>query len=116
RQGPESLRIDTASYAAVIVLDSVAARYVRQLRTYVEQGGGLIAMGEGAALRELEAILPAAVLEPPSAPDRFADDATSNPRDALALAALGRLKDGALAIERRGDDVAAAAWRVGEGK
>jgi hypothetical protein len=116
RQGPESIRIDTASYAAVIALDSVAARYARQLRTYVEQGGGLIAMGEGAALRELEAILPAAVLGPASAPERFVDDPTSSPRDALALAALGRLEDGALVIERRGDDVAAAAWRVGEGR
>ena len=125
RQGTARVAIDTGRYAAVIALDSVAARYAGQLTSYVRQGGGLLAVGEAASLAALAPLLPAAVTAPPSLPRTFTADtarAGANPRDALALAPLGRLKDGALALETRAGrtggagQVAAAAWRVGQGR
>jgi hypothetical protein len=125
RQGAARMAIDTGRYAAVIALDSVAARYAVQLGGYVRQGGGLLAMGEAASVAALTPLLPATVIAPPSLPGTFAPDTATmdaNPRDALALAPLGRLKQGALVLETRAGrtggaaQVAAAAWRVGQGR
>lgn len=118
RQGPERLLIDTARYAAVIALDSVADRYASQLARYVRAGGGLIAAGDAAALSSLATILPATVIDEPTLPGVFA---RRSGRDALSLAPLGRMKAGAVALEKREqqdgrDAFAAAAWRVGGGR
>lgn len=114
RQGAARVTIDTAHYAAVIALDSVAARYADQIARYVRSGGGLVAAGDGASLRALAPLLPA-VATPPTLPGTFAAD-TARPRTALALAALRDIEPGAIALERRGTSIAAAAWRVGEGR
>lgn len=121
-QGPARLAIDTSRYAAVVALDSVARRYASQIARYVRQGGGLVAIGEAAGLASLAPILPAAATAPPSLPGVFTGAAGGeSPRAALALAPLGRLKPGALALEtRRGpagrQAIAAAAWRVERGR
>lgn len=114
RQGPAP-KIDTAGYAAVIALDSVAARYAGAIRRYVTDGGGLLAVGEGAALRALAPVLPASVVAPPLPKAPFAGD-TLPPRRSLALAPLGELEDGAVPLETRDSTLAAAAWRVGQGR
>lgn len=120
RQGPAAVRVDTARYAAVIALDSVAGRYARQIIRYVQNGGGLLALGDGAALASLAPVLPAVVTGPPSLPGVFTDSIA--PRNALSLAPLGRVKEGALVLETRtgqagrADVIAAAAWRAGEGR
>jgi len=87
----------------------------------VREGGGLVVAGDGAALGSLAPILPATVTAPPSLPGVFATASGASPRGALALAPLGRLKPGALALETRGgpggrQEIAAAAWRVGQGR
>jgi hypothetical protein len=114
RQGPAAIVIDTSRYAVVIALDSVASRYAKQIRRYVKDGGGLIAIGDGAALASLASVLPATATVPPALPGAFAADTL--PRKALALAPLTRLQPAALPLERRGDKIAAAAWRVGQGR
>ena len=64
RQGDATIKIDTARYAAVIALDSVAARYTSQILSYVRSGGGLIAAGDGASVIGLAPILPAIATQP----------------------------------------------------
>jgi hypothetical protein len=121
-QGQARLAIDTSRYAAIVALDSVARRYASQIVRYVRQGGGLVAVGEAAALASLAPILPAAVTAPASLPGVFTAPADGkSPRAALALAPLGRLKPGGFALEtRRGpagrEEIAAAAWRVERGR
>jgi len=114
RQGNPSAQIDTARYAAVVALDSVAARYGPQIRAYVQDGGGLIAAGDAAALSALAPILPGAAGTSLPGGD-FADDST-HPRQALALTPVKELKSGALSLERRGGDITIAVWRVGAGR
>jgi hypothetical protein len=121
-QGDARLVIDTGRYSAVVVLDSVAARYNSQMIRYVQAGGGLIATGEAAALLPLAPILPAVVTEEPSLPGVFTTQrARASPRSALALAPLRRIKRSAVVLETRETElaqtaVAAVAWRVGNGR
>jgi hypothetical protein len=121
RQGAQRVVIDTAQYAAVVAIDSVAARYSDQIVRYVRAGGGLIAHGEAARLSALAPVLPGTVTGAASLPAVFTSEpARASPRAALALAALGRLKPGAVALESRsspnGEEIAAAAWRVNNGR
>ena len=123
RQGADRVAIDTGRYAAVVALDSVAGRYAAQLLGYIRDGGGLIAIGDGAGLRSLAPVLPGSVSGPPSLPGRFTRDSASqsaSPRVALALAPIRSLKAGALPLETRArggrEEIAAAAWRVGRGR
>lgn len=122
RQGPAKVEIDTGRYAAVVVLDSVAVRYAGQIARYVRDGGGLVAAGEAASLRSLAPLMPAASVGTPSLPGVFASDSAGrSPRTALALASLGPLRPGGIALETRPrplgrQEIAAAAWRVGQGR
>jgi hypothetical protein len=115
-QGPAALRLDTANYAAVIALDSLALRFTSGIRRYVQDGGGLVAAGEGAALRALAPVLPATASGTPTDPGPFATDSGGSPREALALVGLGNLSPDAIALEHLGSAVAVAAWRMGEGR
>jgi hypothetical protein len=104
--------IDTSRYAAVVVLDSSALRYAAAIEQYVRRGGGLIAVGEGASLRALRAILPGETgNELPS--DVFT---ATNARAALALRPLINLKPDAIPLEKRGNRIAIAARRIGKGR
>lgn len=122
-QGAERVAIDTARYAAVVAVDSVAARYRAQIIEYVQEGGALIAMGEAAGLDALAPVLPARVIDSASPAGVFtAEAARTEPRSALALAPLGQLDSAAVVLEMRHDAVAnedviaAAAWRIDDGR
>lgn len=121
RQGAGRVTIDTARYAAVIAVDSVAARYASQIIRYVRAGGGLIAAGEAAGLGALAAVLPARAAESVSPPGAFTTAAArTEPRAALALEPLAAIEAGAVVLETRrapeGAGAAVAAWRVGDGR
>lgn len=116
RQGPAALRIDTATYAAVVALDTVAGRHAAALRRYVEAGGGLLVMGRAAATPGLRAVLPASATGPTRAAEPFVADTAARPREFLALSPLRGLAPDAVVIEHSGEDVAAAARRVGNGR
>lgn len=110
-QGSSAPVIDTARYSAVVVLDSSVARYASEIQQYVRRGGGLVAIGEGVSLNALSAIFPAtAGGEIPGG-----DVATAQPRSGLALRPLA-LKPGSIPLEKRGNDVAIAARRFGNGR
>lgn len=115
-QGPADPKIDTANYAAVIVLDSSASRYAGALNAYARQGGGVIVTGYAAPLAAFSSITPGVA----SLPNMLMEDVTeidsAVPRKMLQIAAIRQLKPGAIAVETRDKDVTAAAWRVGEGR
>ncbi|MBA3403566.1 MAG: hypothetical protein H0U13_02610 [Gemmatimonadaceae bacterium] len=114
-QGATTPRIDTARYAAVIALDTSAARFADRIIEYVRSGGGLIAAGYAASLPALAPILPASGTATVFGPGSFEND-TASPRKALALVALRQLRPEALSIEMRGRSTAVAAHRVNSGR
>ncbi len=104
------LPLDTARHAVVIALDSVAGAHGQEIRRFVESGGGLV-LGEAAA-SALRALAPGgrgALVRP-------APDVAGSGRARLDFQRLDPLRGGAAALERRRDDVAVAAWRVGRGR
>ena len=104
--------IDTARYAAVLVIDTTAARFAAAITRYVRSGGGLIVWS------------PAARLFSPLAPGKAgalleSDKSVpgdSAPREALDLIPVTALATDAVALEQRGDHVTIAARRVGPGR
>lgn len=118
RQGAATIRIDTSRYAAVIAVDSSAAKYARTIGEYVRSGGGFIAVGEAASLGAFTSLLPGSAGAPLERTPFEADSA--HQRNALALAPIRSLKEGAVALESRdargGRIVAVAAQRVGRGR
>ena len=115
-QGAVRVRLDTARYSFVVAVDSVIKRYADQLPRYVrQQGGGLIVVGEASSVPELAPLLPAR-WGIPSRPTDFRLETADDPRRSFALGDLYNLRDGAMALETREDDVAVAGWRVGDGR
>lgn len=114
-QGPAQIRLDTARYSFVVAMDSVIRRYADQLPRYVGQGGGLIVLGEASSVPGLESLLPAR-WGIPTRPVDFRPETADDPRRSFALGDLYNLKEGALALEMRDDDIAIAAWRFGDGR
>jgi hypothetical protein len=106
--------IDTAHYSAVVAIDSTAARYGDRIVAFVKQGGGLVLWSPAARARGLAAIAPGAAGaliadEGDAVPD-------SAPRSGLELVPITSLNPDAIVLERRGNDVALAARRVGRGR
>ena len=115
-QGTQQVRLDTARYSFVVAVDSVIKRYADQLPRYVrQQGGGLIVVGEASSVPALAPLLPAR-WGIPSRPIDFRPETAEDPRQSFALGDLYNLKDGAMVLETREDDVAVAGWRVGDGR
>lgn len=114
-QGAAQIRLDTARYSFVVAVDSVIKRYADQLPRYVRQGGGLIVVGEASSVPALAPLLPARWGIPSRATD-FRPETADDPRRSFALGDLYNLKDGAMVLETREDDVAVAGWRVGDGR
>lgn len=106
--------IDTARYAAVLVLDSVASAEAQRIFRFVRQGGGAViaaSAAEAPSLAALSAGSPGASL-----PGREPFDSTlSAPRRNLELAPLAP-GDDAVVLERRGNAAAVAARRVERGR
>jgi len=106
--------LDTARYAAVIVLDSTAAGSAAAIAEFVRQGGGLILAGSAARLARFAALAPGGVgarVRPASL--AFADSA---PRRALGFFPVAKLKADAIPLEARDGRVAVAARRAGTGR
>jgi hypothetical protein len=105
--------IDTAKYAAVLGIDTVALRYADRIARFVRQGGGLVLWSPAArgALASVAAGLPA----PPIADDG-GEPPDSAPRSVLELAPITALTNDAITLEKRGDNVALAARRVDAGR
>ncbi len=106
--------IDTSTYSAVLAVDTIAARYTDQIMRYVQSGGGLVLWGEAAHVPAFAALAPGSI--GPALPER--DDAPSNaaPRLALTLTPLTHLESDALVLERRDQQPALAARRIGAGR
>jgi hypothetical protein len=111
RQGAD-IRIDTASFSAVVILDSTAAYNAPDLARFVADGGGLIAAGAGASHPALRDLLPArgahltaevgALLGP-------------TPREGLSARTF-RVRGGSVTIDRRGPSPVIVGRRVGSGR
>jgi hypothetical protein len=106
--------IDTAQYAAVLAIDSTAGRYGDRIASFVREGGGLVLWSPAARARGLAAIAP-------GMPGTLIQDdgdvpPDSAPRSALELTPITSPGTDAVVLERRGDNVALAARRVGRGR
>ena len=113
RQGTAS-PIDTARYAAVLVLDSVGSADAQSVARFVRQGGGAVIAGAAAGASSLAAL--SAGRPGASLPGREPFDTTlSEPRRSLELAPLDP-GDQAVVLERRGNAAAVAARRVERGR
>ncbi len=113
-QPSHPLTIDTSRYSAVIAIDTVALRYAAQIIAYVESGGGLVAVGEGAGLSALAPILPAVADRSKTALSQPPDSAA--PREMLAMTPLAQLRSDAVVLERQKSGVSIAGWRAGNGR
>ncbi len=104
--------VDTARYAAVLVIDTTASRFAPAITRYVRSGGGLIVWSPAARMfSSLVPGRPGALIE--NAAGVFND---SVPREALDLVPVTALATDAIVLERRGNHVTIAARRVGPGR
>lgn len=106
--------IDTGRYAAVVVLDSSAARSVNAIVAYVRDGGGLVLWPEAVRLRALAALSPARFGTLIRSDHGAIND--SMPREGLDLFPLVQLDPTSVVLERRGSEVGVAARRLGAGR
>ncbi|AHG88063.1 hypothetical protein J421_0526 [Gemmatirosa kalamazoonensis] len=106
---------DTATTAAVVVLDSgaVDAATAARVARYVRQGGGLVLAGDAAAASSLRTLAAGDVGAVEAGVPGALDDGT--PERGLALFPVAPHAD-AVPLERRGAHVAVAARRVGAGR
>jgi hypothetical protein len=105
--------IDTARVGVVIALDTTAAAQAPRLARFVRAGGGLVLAGSAARSGRLAALAPGtAGARVPATSLAF----TGTPRRALGFFPVMRLARDAVVLERQGNHVAAAAWRVGAGR
>lgn len=111
RQG--SVELDTAVTGAVIALDSTAARDAGALERFVRSGGGLVLAGDAARNARFARLAAGSAGARVRAASISFDD--SAPRRALGFYRIA-MSDGAVALESRGNAIAAAARRVGAGR
>ena len=106
--------IDTARYSAVIALDGTVAPYAGRIIQFARMGGGVILAPAAAtleAMTPLRAGVPArAALAPIIASSGSVSLAT------LPLVPITSLRGDAVALDKRGGDVAVAAMRIGIGR
>ncbi|SRR5579883_270308 len=105
--------LDTARYAAVIVVDRPATLDAAALGRYARSGGGVILVGEAPSAFPDVAVGPLG----PRLPGRRVIPA-SDPRGALAADPIAGLRRGATATDRRGEGglVTGAVRRLGGGR
>jgi hypothetical protein len=112
-QGPRA-RIDTATYSAVIVLDSATAPAASTLIAYLRNGGGLVLAGNAGRVPALAAIAPARLA--PLTSGSLLQSASATGRDGLPMHPLIALRPDAVPIDRRDDQLVVAARREGAGR
>jgi len=109
----EQPRIDTASLAAIIAIDSSVGTLGAAVQRFVEQGGGLVLAGSSAGARSVSALAPGSV------GPRVRRNVAAT--DTIGLGTTGyfpvaAVREDAIALERRGSGVTVAARRVGTGR
>lgn len=102
--------IDTARYSAVVALDTAAARHAMEIVRYVSSGGGLILSGSAASLEAFGSIR-AGVPGRVDAGAILASEPGATTLRSLVLLPVVLLKADAIALDRRGGLVSAAARR-----
>jgi hypothetical protein len=100
-------------YAAVVALDSSAARDAAAIARYVRAGGGLVLAASAAEVPAFASLRPGRSLELRRGAEPF--DPAVEPRQQLALSPIA-LVEGGVAMERRDTVVAVAARRVERGR
>ena len=113
RQGTTT-SLDTARYAAVLVLDSIGSIEAQAVARFVRAGGGAVIAGSAAGAPSLAALW--AGRPGASLPGREPFDSTlAEPRRSLELVPLDP-GENAVVLERRGNAPAVAARRVERGR
>ena len=117
--------IDIENYSAVLLLDETATEPADLLAAYVESGGGLVAFADATDTPGLTTLLPARGSGIVEEAQPFQDipgtqeagaGPVRDPRDRLELHPLVDLAPAAHALERRGESVAVAIARHGDGR
>ena len=107
--------IDTSRYAALILLDHSATAYTTEIVRYVASGGGVLIAPPAAAVEGLSALragVPGKI-ESASSLDTEPGAVTLQ---SLSLMPVTGMKGDAVALDRRGNAVTAAARRYGAGR
>ena len=107
--------IDTARFSAVIALDRSAGAYASGIVRFATTGGGVII---GSAASGLESLSPlsAGNAGRVNVPSSINSEPGSVTLQSLSLVPVAAMKSDALALERRGGNVAVAARRFGSGR
>ena len=108
------LPIDTASYSAILLLDSAAMPAPASLVRYVRAGGGLVLAGNAARHPALAAIAPARAGAPIAG--SLLRSASASGRAGLPAQPLGAVRRDAVEMERRDGHLVVAARREGAGR
>ncbi|HEX6534394.1 MAG TPA: hypothetical protein VF041_07345 [Gemmatimonadaceae bacterium] len=109
-----SLALDTARVAAVVALDTSAARDAARIARFVREGGGVVLAGDAARAPALARLAAGRVGERVRAASLSL--AGADPRRALGFWSIGPLAPDAVPLESRDGRVAAAARRLGAGR
>jgi len=112
-QGPLGT-IDTARYAAVIVLDSSGASLAPELTRYARSGGGVILAGGTARLGTMASIAPGTLARRVAGIAGAVASAT--PRAGLGAFPIAALRPDAVVLEARDGKPVVAAWRMNAGR
>ena len=117
RQGP-TVRIDTATLSAVVLLDSTSRVEASELSRFVREGGGVVASGPGTnhpALRRASFQRDAAQISQYPVSAAIGALLGPTPREGLSARSFG-MRPGSVAIEMRGDAPVVVARRVESGR
>lgn len=106
--------IDTAHYAAVVALDTSAARYGGQIVRYVREGGGLVMTPDVA--RHASFAMLASGGQGELREERELSPASADPRQALALVPIVNAHGETVVLEKRDALTTVAARRVDLGR
>ena len=110
----ESIPLDTANHAAVILLDSIAATSTSGLLRYVRMGGGVILAAGAGRGSALATVAPAREHQPVAG--SLLRSVSASAREGLPFLALTSLREDAVALDRRGGQVVVAVRREGAGR
>ena len=112
-QGPSAVP-DTARYAAVVALDTLATVPPARLVSFVRSGGGIVLSGPASRVQGMAPLSAGNLARRIEAVEPF-DREAEEPRRSLALTPISLASD-ALALESRDASVAVAARRVDNGR
>jgi hypothetical protein len=107
--------IDTSRYAAVVALDHSAAAYAGEVVRYAASGGGVLIAANAATVEGFSALRAGAPGKVES-PSSLETEPGSVTLQSLSLMPVAGMKSDAVALDRRGSSVAAAARRYGAGR